>query len=59
MLPLAIALLEVLLLARGATLFYGVPLVAPVEEVLVIADQALTLEGRPALESAAGLVSRR
>ena len=47
LLPLALALLEVLLFERGAAV-YGVPLVV-VEEV-VTAAQTLTLEGRPALE---------
>lgn len=46
-LPLAVALLEVLLFGRGAAI-YGVPLVA-VEEVVAV-GQTLMLEGRPALE---------
>ncbi len=47
LLPLALALLEVLLFERGAAI-YGVPLVA-VEEVVLV-TQTLTLEGRPAME---------
>jgi two-component system chemotaxis sensor kinase CheA len=47
LLPLALALLEVLLFQRGAAV-YGVPLVA-VEEVVLV-TQTLTLEGRSALE---------
>lgn len=47
LLPLALALLEVLLFQRGAAV-YGVPLVA-VEEVVRV-TQTLTLEGRRALE---------
>jgi chemotaxis protein histidine kinase CheA/CheY-like chemotaxis protein len=46
LLPLALALLEVLLFQRGRAAF-GVPLSA-VEEVVPVAD-TLTLEGRPAL----------
>jgi two-component system chemotaxis sensor kinase CheA len=46
-LPLAVALLEVLLLARGAAV-YGVPL-GGVEEIVLV-TQTLTLEGRPALD---------
>jgi two-component system chemotaxis sensor kinase CheA len=47
LLPLALALLDVLLFERGNTVF-GVPLSA-VEEV-VRADRVLTLEGRPSLD---------
>ena len=47
LLPLALALMEVLLFERGRAI-YGVPLVA-VEEVVVV-TQTLTLEGRAALE---------
>jgi len=47
LLPLALALLEVLLFERGEAI-YGVPLVA-VEEI-VVSGQTLMLEGRPALE---------
>lgn len=47
MLPLALALLEVLLVERGRAV-YGLPL-ATVEEVLTVAD-TLTLEGRPAVQ---------
>lgn len=47
LLPLALALIEVLLFERGAAV-YGVPLAA-VEEVLTV-PQTLTLQGRPALE---------
>ena len=47
LLPLALALLEVLLFERGDAV-YGVPLVV-VEEVVVV-SQTLTLEGRPSLE---------
>jgi two-component system chemotaxis sensor kinase CheA len=46
-LPLALALLEVLLLERGGAV-YGVPL-GVVEEVVLVTD-TLTLEGRPSLE---------
>jgi two-component system chemotaxis sensor kinase CheA len=46
-LPLALALLEVLLFERGRAV-YGVPL-GVVEEVVLVTD-TLTLEGRPALE---------
>ena len=47
LLPLALALLQVLLFERGGAI-YGVPLVA-VEEIVVVAE-TLMLEGRPALE---------
>jgi two-component system chemotaxis sensor kinase CheA len=47
MLPVALALLEVLLFERGASV-YGLPLPA-VEEVMTVED-TLMLEGRPALE---------
>jgi two-component system chemotaxis sensor kinase CheA len=47
LLPLALALLEVLLFERGGAI-YGVPLVA-VEEIVVVAE-TLMLEGQPALE---------
>jgi two-component system, chemotaxis family, sensor kinase CheA len=47
LLPLAVALLEVLLFERG-TGVYGVPMVA-VEEIVMLTE-TLTLEGRPALE---------
>jgi two-component system, chemotaxis family, sensor kinase CheA len=47
LLPLAVALLEVLLFERGATV-YGVPMVS-VEEIVMLTE-TLTLEGRPALE---------
>ena len=47
MLPLALALLEVLLVERGGNV-YGLPL-ASIEEA-VTAENVLTLEGRPALE---------
>jgi two-component system, chemotaxis family, sensor kinase CheA len=47
LLPLALALLEVLLFERGEAV-YGVPLAA-VEEVVTVTG-TLTLEGRPALE---------
>jgi two-component system, chemotaxis family, sensor kinase CheA len=47
LLPLALALLEVLLFERGGTV-YGVPLV--VAEEVVMATKQLTLEGRAALE---------
>jgi two-component system chemotaxis sensor kinase CheA len=47
LLPLALALIEVLLFERGEAV-YGVPLAA-VEEVLVV-TQTLLLQGRPALE---------
>jgi two-component system chemotaxis sensor kinase CheA len=46
LLPLALALLEVLLLQRGEAV-YGVPL-AGVEEVMRV-DQTLTLQGRPSV----------
>jgi two-component system chemotaxis sensor kinase CheA len=46
-LPLALALLEVLLFERGQAV-YGVPLVA-VEEVVMVTE-TLSLEGRPAVE---------
>jgi two-component system chemotaxis sensor kinase CheA len=46
LLPLALALIDVLLIERGKQIF-GVPL-ASIEEV-VIADDRLSLEGRPAL----------
>ena len=47
LLPLALALLEVLLFERGGAV-YGVPLAA-VEEVVLVAE-TLMLEGRPALK---------
>lgn len=47
LLPLALALQEVLLFERGGAV-YGVPL-AVVEEVVIV-TQTLTLEGRPAVE---------
>jgi two-component system chemotaxis sensor kinase CheA len=47
LLPVALALMEVLLFERGAAV-YGVPL-AVVEKVLMV-TATLTLEGRPALE---------
>jgi two-component system chemotaxis sensor kinase CheA len=47
MLPLAIALLDVMLLERGDAV-YGVPLAAVAEIVTV--ERTLVLEGRPALE---------
>jgi two-component system, chemotaxis family, sensor kinase CheA len=47
LLPLALALLEVLLFERGGAV-YGVPLAA-VEEVVIV-SQTLLLQGRPALE---------
>jgi two-component system chemotaxis sensor kinase CheA len=47
LLPLALALLEVLLFERGRAV-YGVPMVA-VEEIVMV-TQTLRLEGRPALE---------
>jgi two-component system chemotaxis sensor kinase CheA len=47
LLPLALALLEVLLFERGGAV-YGVPLAA-VEEVVTLTETS-TLEGRPALE---------
>jgi two-component system chemotaxis sensor kinase CheA len=47
LLPLALALIEVLLFERGGAV-YGVPLAA-VEEVLIV-TQTLLLQGRPALE---------
>jgi two-component system chemotaxis sensor kinase CheA len=47
LLPLALALMEVLLIERGGAV-YGVPLTA-VEEVLIV-TRTLLLQGRPALE---------
>ncbi|HUZ83920.1 MAG TPA: response regulator [Gaiellales bacterium] len=49
LLPLALALLEVLLVERGGAV-YGVPLASVEEVVLVDRTRTLTLEGRPALE---------